>query len=130
MSSLKRGSLALLAALTALWSAFAAAEPIKLKLSFFSSDRSMIYAAAVKPFVDAVNREAKGLLEIEVFFSGALGKSPAQQPNLVADGVADIAYIVPSYTPERFPDTAVIEMPGLFRDGREATLVYSHLMAA
>jgi len=68
----------------------AAAEPITLKLSFFSSNLSMSYLAAVKPFVDAVNAEAKGILEIKVYFSGALGKDIAQQPQLVLDGAFDI----------------------------------------
>ena len=105
------------------------AEPIKLKLSFFSSNRSMTYIAAIKPFVDAVNAEAKGLVEIDVAFSGALGKDIALQPKLVLDGAFDIAFVVPGYTPEQFPDNAVIELPGLFRDMREATLVYTQLIA-
>ncbi len=109
--------------------AIAAAEPIKLKLSFFSSDRSMSYRAAVKPFVDAVNAEAKGQVEIDVAFSGTLGSDIAQQPQLVLDGKADIAFVVPGYTPKRFPDNTVIELPGLFRDIREATLVYTRLTA-
>src|SRR5262249_47266426 len=57
-----------------LLSAAAAAEQAKLKLSFSTSDRANVYAAAIKPFVEAVNAEAKGLLEIEVFFSGTLGR--------------------------------------------------------
>ena len=65
-----------------------------------------------------------------MFFGGALGKAPAQQPQLVRDGVADIAYIVPGYTAEQFPDNAVIELPGLFRDQREASLVFTRLIAA
>jgi TRAP-type C4-dicarboxylate transport system substrate-binding protein len=113
-----------------LWPAAAAAEPIKLKLAFFSSDRALLYKGGVEPFVDAVNDEAKGLLEIEVFFSGALGKDAAQQAKLVRDGIADIGYIVPGYTEEKFPDNAVVELPGLFRDQREATLVYTRLIAA
>ncbi len=47
-------------------------EPIKLRLAFFSSDRANVYLAAIKSFVDAVNGEAKGLIDIEVYFSGAL----------------------------------------------------------
>jgi TRAP-type C4-dicarboxylate transport system substrate-binding protein len=107
-----------------------AAETVKLKLSFFSSDSAILYNGGVKPFVDAVNSEAKGLLEIEVFFRGALGKAPAQQPQLVRDGVADIAYIVPGYTSDQFPDNAVIELPGLFRDQQEASLAYTRMIAA
>ena len=120
----------LLFALALLPAAASAAEPVKLKLSFFSSDNAILYIGGVKPFVDAVNSEAKGLLEIEVFFRGALGKAPAQQPQLVRDGVADIAFIVPGYTADQFPDNAVIELPGLFRDQREASLAYTRMIAA
>ena len=107
----------------------AATEPITLKLSFFSSNLSMSYLAAVKPFVDAVNAEAKGMVEIKVYFSGALGKDIAQQPQLVLDGAFDIAFVVPGYTPDQFPDNAVIELPGLFRDVHDGTVVYTQLIA-
>jgi TRAP-type C4-dicarboxylate transport system substrate-binding protein len=108
----------------------ALSEPIKLKLSYFSSDRTMLYLAGVKPFVDAVNEEAKDELEIEVYFSGTLGKEPGQQAQLVKDGVAELAYIIPGYTSDQFPDNAVIELPGLFRDQREASLVFTRMIAA
>jgi TRAP-type C4-dicarboxylate transport system substrate-binding protein len=108
----------------------ALAEPVTLKLAYFSSDRTTTYLATVKPFVDAVNAEASELVRIEVYFSGALGKNPAQQLQLVRDGTADLAFVIPGYTPERFPDTRVIELPGLFRDIREATLVHTGLVAA
>ncbi len=115
---------AFLAAATA-----AAAEPIKLKLAFFSSDRAAPYAAGIKPFIDAVNAGARGLLEIQLYPSGVLGKDIALQPQLVLDGGADLAFIVPGYTPQLFPDNAAIEMPGLYGDGREATYVFTRLIA-
>ena len=108
----------------------AAAEPIKLKMAYFSSDRSTTYLAAIKPFVDAVNAEAAGLVQIDVGFSGTLGRDPAQQLQLVLEGTADLAFVVPGYTPARFPDNTIIELPGLFSGIREATLVYTSLIAA
>lgn len=114
----------------ALLPAAAKAEPIKLRLALFTSDRSLLYRAAVKPFADAVNAEARGLMEIDVQFSGALGRDAAQQVQLVLDGTADIAFVVPGYTPDRFGDDAVIELPGQFLDAREATLVFSRLVEA
>jgi TRAP-type C4-dicarboxylate transport system substrate-binding protein len=114
----------------ALSSAASAAEPIKLKMAYFSSDRTTTYLAAIKPFVDAVNAEAAGLVQIDVSLSGTLGKNPTQQLQLVLDGTADLAFVVPGYTPERFPDNEVIELPGLFKNIREATLVYTGLIAA
>jgi TRAP-type C4-dicarboxylate transport system substrate-binding protein len=108
----------------------ASCEPIRLKLSFFSSDRTVLYRAAVKPFVDAVNADAKGILQIDVYFSGALGKDLSKQAQMVLDGVTDLAYVIPAMTPERFADNAVVELPGLYRDTREASLVFSGLVAA
>ena len=108
----------------------AAAEPITLKLSFFTSDRSVIYLAAIKPFVDAVNRDGSGVLHIDVYPSGTLGRVQSELPQLLLNGGADIAFVVPGQTPDRFADEAAIELPGLFRDVREATSVYTRMMAA
>lgn len=107
----------------------ATAEPIQLKLSFFASERGEVYRGGIKPFVDAVNAEGKGLLAIEVYPDGALGPL-AEQPRLVLDEIADIAWVVPGQTPYRFPDNELLELPGLFRDTREGTLAYTRLMAA
>lgn len=108
----------------------ARAEPIKLKLSFFTSDRSYIYQNQAKPFVDAVNDEGQGLIEIDVDFSSVNTKVHVQMPQLVADGTADIAIIVPGLAPDKFDDTAVMELPGLYRDSREASLVFTRLIQA
>lgn len=108
----------------------AAADPIKLKLALVTSDRALIYRGIVKPFVDAVNNDPAGLVEIEVSFSGALEKQWSLQPKIVSDGVADIAFVFPGYSPERFYDNAVIELPGLFENSREASLIYTRLIAA
>jgi TRAP-type C4-dicarboxylate transport system substrate-binding protein len=108
----------------------AAGEPITLKLSFFTSDQSVTYLSAVKPFVDAINLNGADLLHIDVFLSGTLGKTQKELPQLVRSGGADIAFIAAGRTPELFPDTEVIELPGLFRDVREVTLAYTRLIAA
>src|ERR1700730_16126188 len=84
--------------------AASAAEPIKLKLSYFTSDTEVIYRSAVKPFVDSVNAAANGLIEIDVYASGSLGKSYIGQMQLLLDGVADFAFVNPALTPEEFPD--------------------------
>ncbi|HEY6257426.1 MAG TPA: TRAP transporter substrate-binding protein DctP [Xanthobacteraceae bacterium] len=108
----------------------ALAEPIKLKMAYFASDREPPYVSVLKPFADAVNKEANGVIEIVPYSGGVLGRSYPRQAQLVLDGVADMAWINPSLTLERFPDNDVLEFPGLFRDLREATFVYTRLVAA
>ena len=108
----------------------AQAEPITLKFAYFSSDRTSTYRTMVEPFVDAVNREGEGKVRIEVAFSGELGSNPAQQAQLVLDGTADLAFVIPGYRPDMFPDDAIITMPGMYESAREATLTYNALLAA
>jgi TRAP-type C4-dicarboxylate transport system substrate-binding protein len=108
----------------------ALSEPIKLKLAFFSSDQARAYSGAIKPFVDAVNGDERGGLIIETYPGGVLGKDPAQQAQLVRDGVADIAFVVLGTVADQFRDDAAIELPGLFRDMREATWVNTRLVAS
>lgn len=116
-------SLALLAPAAAM------AAPIELKLAFFPPAGTGIFNAAIKPFVSAVNAEGKGLLTIKVYPNGALGKTVAEQPQMVLDGIADIGWVVPGQTSYRFPDNQALEIPGLFNDTREGTRTYTHLIA-
>ncbi|HLH94096.1 MAG TPA: TRAP transporter substrate-binding protein DctP [Xanthobacteraceae bacterium] len=106
------------------------AEPIKLKMAYFSSDQEPPYVSLMEPFAEAVNRDAGGILEIVPYPGGVLGRNYSQQVQQVLDGVADMAWINPNLTPERFPDNEALEFPGLFRDLREASLVFSRLVAA
>src|ERR1051325_12015395 len=103
--------------------AAAAQQPVKLKMATFSPDTERLYNTVKKPWVEAVNKAAGGAIQIELYPNGALGRAPQQQAQMVIDGVADIGFIVPPFTPGRFPDTEVIELPGLFKDLAEATRV-------
>ena len=106
----------------------AAQQPVKLKFAVFSPDTERLYNTVKKPWVEAVNKAAGGAIEIELYPTGALGRAPQQQAQMVIDVVADIGFIVPPFTPGRFPETEVIELPGLFKDLAEATRVYTDLV--
>jgi TRAP-type C4-dicarboxylate transport system substrate-binding protein len=100
-----------------------------LKWAVFTPDSEVTFRTVMKPFADAVQRETTNAVVFDLFPNGALGRNPAQQPQMVIDGVADLAWVIPSYTPGRFPDTEVLELPGMFRDLRESTLVATRLAA-
>lgn len=106
----------------------AAAQPVKLKFATFSPDTERLYNTVKKPWVAAVNKAAAGAIEIELYPNGALGRAPQQQAQMVIDGVTDIGFIVPPFTPGRFPDSEVLELPGMFRDLAEGTRVYTRLV--
>jgi TRAP-type C4-dicarboxylate transport system substrate-binding protein len=106
----------------------AAQQPVKLKFAVFSPDTERLYNTVKKPWVEAVNKAAGGAIEIELYPNGALGRAPQQQAQMVNDGVADIGFIVPPFTPGRFPDSEVLELPGMFHDLAEGTKVYTNLV--
>src|SRR5215217_1798061 len=106
----------------------AVAQPVKLKMATFSPDTERLYNTVKKPWVAAVNKAAGGAIEIELFPNGALGRAPQQQAQMVIDGVTDIGFIVPPFTPGRFPDSEVLELPGMFQDLAEGTRVYTRLV--
>ncbi len=109
--------------------AAARAEPAHVKLAFFTQETEMTWVSVIHPFVDNVNRDGEGIIHIDAFTNGALGRDLPQQAQLVLDGVADIAFTVPGYSPGRYPDNGVLELPGLARDVHDSTLLYTRLMA-
>src|SRR3954467_10038240 len=118
----------MLALLLALPLAATAQQPVKLKMATFSPDTERLYNTVKKPWVAAVNKAAGGAIEIELYPNGALGRAPQQQAQMVIDGVTDIGFIVPPFTPGRFPDSEVLELPGVFQDLAEGTRVYTRLV--
>ncbi len=107
---------------------FARAED-HLKFAVFTPDNEVTFQTVMKPFAEDVQRETNNAVVFDMFPNGALGRNPLQQPQMLIDGVADLAWTVPTYSPGRFADTEVLGLPGLFRDLREASLVSTRLVA-
>ena len=116
------------AAVSMLAAGTAAAQATKLKFAVFTPDKEQTFVTVMKPFAEAVNKDAAGAVEIDLFPNGALGRPAPQQAQMVLDGVADIAWVIASYTPGRYQENEVFELPGLFRSLQEATTVINRLV--
>lgn len=84
-----------------------------LRFSSFEPPVAFITSQILTPWAADVSAASNGALDIEIFAGGSLGRDPAQQLALVENGVADIAWIVPGYTPGRFAQATVAELPFL-----------------
>jgi TRAP-type transport system periplasmic protein len=102
----------------------------KLDIAFHAPAHSTTFTAGLKPFADAVMRDAPGAIEIALHPDGTRGGLLTTQVQLLDSGGADAAFVIPGFTPERFPDNFVFGIPGLFRDITEATLTYSRVVTA
>ncbi len=96
-----------------------AAETIRA--ASFTAAQATTVRTVMKPWMDAVTKEVGGDIKFQSFWGGALGRSPVKQYELVVNGIADVAFIVPSYTLAQFPEMSLFSLPYLFRSGEEAS---------
>ena len=114
--------------LTAFSMAAAQASPVTLKFAFFANQKERTWTTTLKPFIDKINEEGKGIVQIKAYPNGALGRNMAQQAQMLLDGVADIAFVLPALTPGRFAENEVMELPGIVRNVKDATLIYTKML--
>ncbi|MGR6429710.1 TRAP transporter substrate-binding protein [Rhizobium sp. PAMB 3174] len=88
-----------------------AAEKLRLVTSLPAP--SFLYKDIIAVWAKNVTDASNGTLDVEVFPSGALGRDPASHLDMVSHGIADIGYVVAGYTPGAFPETTVMELPGV-----------------
>jgi TRAP-type C4-dicarboxylate transport system substrate-binding protein len=72
-----------------------------LKWAVFTPDHEVTFRTVMKPYAEAVQKETDNAVVFDLFPNGALGRNPGQQTQMVLDGVADIAWAAPSYSPGR-----------------------------
>lgn len=103
-----------------LFAGAANAEPLTLKFAYFGGPTNPTWSKVLVPWSKDVSAASKGTIKIDTYPGGTLGRNPRAQVKLVLDGVTDLAFFVPSYTPGRFPDTEVLELPGIVRNTKES----------
>lgn len=103
------------------------AEPVVLKYATFEPPQAFAIRAIWQPWIDEMNKAGEGLFKIELFPGGTLNRNPTKQLDIVRDGVADIAFVMPSYTPGTFMDDSVVEVPFVAESALQASLAIHQL---
>lgn len=103
-----------------------AQDVIKLKLSHLLPTRHYAFVNGIKVFEDRVSALSGGKIVFEDFPSAQLGKDSL---SVISSGLADVAMIVTSYAPAKFPLTSVTELPGISELSCEATNRFAKLAA-
>src|SRR5258707_7507600 len=118
----QRSVLALTFLATAAYPA-AAQEKITLRLAESLPAGSAIRELVARRFVELVTRGTGGQVPCQESPAEQLGKAK-DMAQLTVAGVADISYIVPSYSSEKYPLTAVAELPGIFQTECQGSLAF------
>lgn len=109
-SGVKAGLYVLLGA-AAFFSSPSRAQEVTLKFHLFNPAATPVYQRVLKPWADSVMAGSNGRIKVEMYPSMGLGGKPPELINQVRDGVVDVTFTLPTYTPGRFPVSSVFELP-------------------
>lgn len=112
-----RPMLHVLAAAAAVAVAPAAAQEATLKLHHLQAPMTAAHRLFIAPWAKDVEAASGGKLKIQVFPSMQLGGKPEDLAGQARDGVVDIVWTLPGYTPAAFPISDVLELPFMVPSG-------------
>jgi len=111
-------------ALAALLPGFAQAQEVILKVAHPVPPTAPGHVKMIVPWCEKIEAESHGRMKCQIYPAMQLGGTPPQLLTQVRDGVADIVWSLPGYTPGRFPVSEVFELPFMTRtrDGSSRAL--------
>jgi TRAP-type C4-dicarboxylate transport system substrate-binding protein len=115
---LKLGTLGLALTAVSVATSFAADT---VRVASFTSPKASTVKSVMMPWMKDVAGDTGGAVNFKGFWGGALGRNPRKQIDMVLGGTTDVAFIVPSYTLTRFPETSIFSLPYMFRNGVESS---------
>jgi TRAP-type C4-dicarboxylate transport system substrate-binding protein len=99
----------------------ALAQDVTLKFHQFLPAQAPIPAQILIPWMEKVEAESGGRIKFEHYPAMQLGGKPGELIDQVADGVADVVWTLPGYTPGRFPRSEVMELPFVMTNAEAAS---------
>jgi TRAP-type C4-dicarboxylate transport system substrate-binding protein len=106
--------------------AFAQDKPIELRFSSWVSTGHGHHRTVMEPWAKMIEEKSGGRLKVTIYPGGTLGK-PADHYDLIKNGIADMGFAAPGYTPGRFPLVSVTELPLLFKTSKGGSVAVMSL---
>lgn len=101
--------------IAAVFSGAVNAQEVTLKLHHLLPPVSAAHKNMLVPWAEKVMKESGGRIKVDIYPAMQLGGKPPQLIDQVRDGVVDIVWTLPGYTPGRFTKTEVFELPFMHR---------------
>ena len=94
----------------------AVAQDVTLRVHHFMNDRAVLHSQLLTDWETQVEQLSDGRIDVDLFASMSLGGSPGSLYDQAADGAVDIILTLPGYTPGRFNQSEVFELPFMMED--------------
>lgn len=105
----------------------ATAQEVTLRMHQFLPPKANVPAKILTPWAEKIRTESDGRIKVEVFSAMSLGGTPPQLMDQARDGVVDIVWTLPGYTPGRFPRVEVFELPFMMTNAEATSRAYWEL---
>lgn len=112
------------AAMIAGLGASAQAQEVTLKMHQFLPAQANVPSLVLDVWADKIEADSDGRIKIERYPSMQLGGTPPELINQVIDGIADVVWTVAGYTPGRFPQAEVFELPFMMTNAEATSRAY------
>jgi TRAP-type transport system periplasmic protein len=93
----------------------AASQEVTLRVHSFLPPVANPMKHYVTPWAEKIEKESKGRIKVQVYPSMQLGGKAEQLLPQVRDGVVDVAWALPGFTPGVMPKLEIFELPFLHR---------------
>ncbi len=103
---------------------FAQDDVVTLRMHQFLPEQANVPQYILKKWIDDVETASDGRIKVEMFSGMALGGTPPELYDQAVDGVADIVWTLPGYTPGRFSETEVFELPFMMTNAQDTSRAY------
>ena len=100
----------------------AAAQEVTLRLHQFLPPVANPVKNFMIPWAEKINKDSKGRIKVQVYPTMQLGGKPEQLLQQVRDGVVDIVWTLPGFTPGVMPKLEIFELPFLHRSTKATVL--------
>ncbi len=103
------------------------AQEVTLRLHQFLPPQANVPANILTPWAEKIEKDSDGRIKVDIFSAMSLGGTPPQLIDQARDGVVDIVWTLPGYSPGRFPRAEVFELPFMMTDAEAGSRAYWEL---
>lgn len=99
----------------------ASAQEVTLDMHHFLSPKAPPQTLLMEPWAKRVEEQSNGRIAIDIYPDMSLGGRPQELYESVVEGDVDIIWTLAGYTPARFPNAEVFELPFVHQSDAVAT---------
>ena len=102
-------------------------QSVTLRVHQFLPSNAGVPQHVITKWIDDVSKASNGRIKFQRFPSMSLGGTPPELYDQAVDGVADVIWTLSGYTPGRFPEAEVFELPFMMNSSEAMSRAYWQL---